>query len=86
MGHLVQMAGLAVRNFASAAVGIAVALVRAFARRGIDRSGNFWVDLTRILLAVPAGMGTRRQFQFWEGEPGHIRVVAVLTIVTDGHI
>jgi potassium-transporting ATPase potassium-binding subunit len=50
MGHLVQMAGLAVQNFVSAAVGIAVAvaLVRGFARRLTDELGNFWVDLTRI--------------------------------------
>jgi K+-transporting ATPase ATPase A chain len=54
MGHLVQMAGLAVQNFASAAVGIAVAvaLVRGFARRGTDRLGNFWVDLTRITIRI----------------------------------
>ncbi|MFQ1000567.1 potassium-transporting ATPase subunit KdpA [Modestobacter sp. SSW1-42] len=51
MGHLVQMAGLAVQNFVSAAVGlaVAVALVRGFARTRTDRLGNFWVDLTRAL-------------------------------------
>jgi K+-transporting ATPase ATPase A chain len=54
MTHLVQMAGLAVQNFVSAAVGIAVAvaLVRGFARRKSDRLGNFWVDLTRITLRI----------------------------------
>ncbi|MFF9075774.1 potassium-transporting ATPase subunit KdpA [Streptomyces sp. NPDC014646] len=54
MGHLVQMAGLAVQNFVSAAVGIAVvaALIRGFARRQTDRVGNFWVDVTRIVLRV----------------------------------
>ena len=54
MGHLVQMAGLAVQNFVSAAVGIAVAvaLVRGFARNRTERLGNFWVDLTRITLRV----------------------------------
>jgi potassium-transporting ATPase potassium-binding subunit len=54
MGHLVQMAGLAVQNFLSAAVGIAVAiaLVRGFARTTTDRLGNFWVDLTRTLTRV----------------------------------
>lgn len=54
MGHLVQMAGLAVQNFVSAAVGIAVAvaLVRGFARRNAKKLGNFWVDLTRITLRV----------------------------------
>ncbi|MFG3297500.1 potassium-transporting ATPase subunit KdpA [Micromonospora chersina] len=54
MGHLVQMAGLAVQNFVSAAVGIAVAvaLVRGFARSRTGELGNFWVDLTRITLRV----------------------------------
>ncbi|HEX6447626.1 MAG TPA: potassium-transporting ATPase subunit KdpA [Streptosporangiales bacterium] len=49
IGYLVQMAGLAVQNFLSAAVGIAVvvALVRGFTRDGTDRIGNFWVDVTR---------------------------------------
>ncbi|WP_066948029.1 potassium-transporting ATPase subunit KdpA [Streptomyces lushanensis] len=54
LGHLVQMAGLAVQNFVSAAVGIAVvaALIRGFTRQKTDRVGNFWVDLTRIVLRV----------------------------------
>ncbi|GAA1820945.1 potassium-transporting ATPase subunit KdpA [Planosporangium flavigriseum] len=54
MGHLVQMAGLAVQNFASAAVGIAVAvaLVRGFARSRTTEVGNFWVDLVRTCLRI----------------------------------
>jgi potassium-transporting ATPase potassium-binding subunit len=54
MGYLTQMSGLAVQNFASAAVGIAVAiaLVRGFTRNRTDRLGNFWVDLTRITIRV----------------------------------
>ncbi|MBF9068308.1 potassium-transporting ATPase subunit KdpA [Streptacidiphilus fuscans] len=54
MGHLVQMGGLAVQNFLSAAVGIAVvaALIRGFTRQKTDLLGNFWVDLTRIVLRV----------------------------------
>ncbi|MGW3244140.1 potassium-transporting ATPase subunit KdpA [Streptomyces sp. NPDC001070] len=54
MGHLVQMSGLAVQNFVSAAVGIAVvaALIRGFTRKKTDRIGNFWVDLTRIVVRV----------------------------------
>ena len=50
MGYLVQMGGLAVQNFLSAAVGIvvAIALVRGFIRSRTDRLGNFWVDVTRI--------------------------------------
>lgn len=53
-GHLVQMAGLAVQNFASAAVGmaVAVALVRGFARRHTVELGNFWVDLVRGTLRI----------------------------------
>lgn len=57
-GHLVQMAGLAVQNFVSAAVGMAVAMavVRGFVRRHTGDLGNFWVDLVRgtirILLPV----------------------------------
>ncbi|MES5817622.1 potassium-transporting ATPase subunit KdpA [Streptomyces sp. RG80] len=56
MGHVVQTAGLAVQNFVSAAVGIAVAvaLVRGFARSRSGELGNFWTDMvrgvTRILL------------------------------------
>ncbi|MEV5411287.1 potassium-transporting ATPase subunit KdpA [Thermopolyspora sp. NPDC052614] len=54
MGHLVQMAGLAVQNFVSASVGIAVAiaLVRGFARSRTDELGNFWVDLVRGTVRV----------------------------------
>jgi K+-transporting ATPase ATPase A chain len=59
MGYLVQMAGLAVQNFASAAVGIAVAvaLVRGFAGKSTDRLGNFWVDLIRIVLRILLPIG-----------------------------
>ena len=54
LSYLVQMAALAVQNFASAAAGIAVAiaLIRGFARQETDRIGNFWVDLTRATLYV----------------------------------
>jgi K+-transporting ATPase ATPase A chain len=54
MGHLVQMAGLAVQNFLSAAVGIAIvaALIRGFTRNRTDRVGNFWTDVTRIVVRL----------------------------------
>ena len=54
MSYLSQMGALAVQNFASASVGIAVAiaLVRGFARRGSPTIGNFWVDLVRGVLYV----------------------------------
>jgi len=53
-GHLVQMAGLTVQNFVSAAVGmaVAVALVRGFARRRAGELGNFWVDLVRGTIRI----------------------------------
>jgi potassium-transporting ATPase potassium-binding subunit len=54
MSYLTQMAGLAYHNFASAAVGIAVAVavIRGIARKETDKLGNFWVDTTRCLLWV----------------------------------
>src|SRR6202142_332720 len=53
-GYLVQMAGLAVQNFLSAATGIvvAIALIRGFARHTVKTIGNFWVDITRSTLYV----------------------------------
>jgi len=64
MGYLVQMSGLAVQNFLSAGVGIAIAiaLIRGFTRSRTDKLGNFWVDLTRSVtrlllpLAVAGGL------------------------------
>ncbi len=54
MSYLTQMAGLAYHNFASAAVGIAVAvaLMRGIARKESKTIGNFWVDVTRSMLWV----------------------------------
>src|ERR1043166_448902 len=54
MSYLVQMARLAFHNFASAAVGIvlAIAFIRGIARREAKTIGNFWVDLTRCSLYV----------------------------------
>ena len=54
LGYTVQIAGLAVQNFLSAAVGIAVAvaLIRGFAYRSSGTIGNFWVDLTRGTLRI----------------------------------
>ncbi len=54
MGHVVQTAGLAVQNFVSAAVGIAVAvaLVRGFARSRTGELGNFWADLVRGVIRI----------------------------------
>jgi K+-transporting ATPase ATPase A chain len=54
LSYFVQMAGLAVQNFASAAAGIAVAiaLIRGFARQEKKTIGNFWVDVTRATVYV----------------------------------
>src|SRR5580698_10342341 len=54
MSYATQMAGLAYHNFASAAVGIAlaVAVIRGITRRETNSIGNFWVDLTRSFLWV----------------------------------
>ncbi|WP_309112744.1 potassium-transporting ATPase subunit KdpA [Saccharothrix sp.] len=54
MGHTVQLVGLTVQNFVSAAVGmaVAIALVRGFVRSRTDRLGNFWVDLVRGVVRI----------------------------------
>jgi K+-transporting ATPase ATPase A chain len=54
MAHLTQMLGLTSQNFVSAASGMALlaALIRGFARRGVETVGNFWVDLVRSSLYV----------------------------------
>ncbi|MFO1163487.1 MAG: potassium-transporting ATPase subunit KdpA [Reyranellaceae bacterium] len=75
MSYLVQMAGLTVHNFVSAATGVAlaVALVRGFARRSAQGIGNFWVDLTRctlyILLPISIVVGL---FFVWQGMPQNL--------------
>jgi K+-transporting ATPase ATPase A chain len=70
MGYFVQMAALAVQNFASAAVGIAVAivLVRGFARHTTKTIGNFWVDVTRctIYILLPISI-LAALFFVWQG-------------------
>ena len=54
LSYFVQMIGLTVQNFLSAATGIAVllALIRGLARKNTDKLGNFWTDLTRATLYV----------------------------------
>src|ERR1700674_514182 len=75
MGYLVQMAGLTVHNFVSAATGIALALVliRGFSRREAKAIGNFWVDLTRttlyVLLPLSIVIGL---FYVWQGMPQNL--------------
>jgi K+-transporting ATPase ATPase A chain len=75
MGYLVQMAGLTVHNFVSAAVGIAlaIAVIRGFARLEAEGIGNFWVDVTRITLYVllPISVVTALVF-IWQGVPQNL--------------
>ena len=54
MSYFVQMTGLAVQNFFSAAAGMAVlvALIRGFARHTVETIGNFWVDMTRTIIYI----------------------------------
>jgi K+-transporting ATPase ATPase A chain len=72
MSYLAQMAGLAWHNFASAAVGIAVAVavVRGLVRTNVKTLGNFWVDLTRVslYLLLPISIAAAL-FLVWQGVP-----------------
>src|SRR6267143_944485 len=75
MGYLVQMAGLTVHNFVSAAVGIAlaIALIRGFARREASGIGNFWVDLTRCTLYILLPISVIIGLLFvWQGVPQNL--------------
>jgi K+-transporting ATPase ATPase A chain len=75
MSYLVQMCGLTVHNFLSAATGIAtaIALVRGFARRSARTVGNFWVDMTRVTLYVllPVSI-VAALFFIWQGVPQNL--------------
>jgi K+-transporting ATPase ATPase A chain len=75
MGYLVQMVGLTVHNFVSAAVGIAlaIALIRGFARREASGIGNFWVDLTRCTLYILLPISVIVTLFFvWQGVPQNL--------------
>src|SRR5271166_5230029 len=75
MGYLVQMAGLTVHNFVSAATGIALALalIRGFVRREAKAIGNFWVDLTRTTLYVLLPLSVViALFYVWQGMPQNL--------------
>jgi potassium-transporting ATPase potassium-binding subunit len=82
MGYLVQIAGLAVHNFVSAAVGIAlaIALVRGFVRHEASGIGNFWVDLTRCTLYILLPISVLITLFFvWEGVPQNLNAYAEAT-------
>ena len=86
-GYLVQMAGLTVHNFVSAATGIALALalIRGFARRSAKTVGNFWVDLTRctlyVLLPVCIVVGL---VMVWQGVPQNLSAYTDVTTLEGG--
>jgi potassium-transporting ATPase potassium-binding subunit len=82
MGYLVQMAGLTVHNFVSAAVGVALALalIRGFARRQASGIGNFWVDLTRCTLYILLPISVVVTLLFvWQGVPQNLNAYADAT-------
>src|ERR1700683_164765 len=75
MSYFVQMAGLTVHNFLSAATGIALALalVRGFARRETKTIGNFWVDITRCTLYILLPICVvYALFYVWQGMPQNL--------------
>ena len=87
MSYLVQMAGLTVHNFVSAATGIALAmaLIRGFARRSANGIGNFWVDLVRctlyVLLPISIVVGL---FFVWQGMPQNLSPYTEATTLEGG--
>ncbi|MGO1074560.1 potassium-transporting ATPase subunit KdpA [Inquilinus sp. CA228] len=88
MSYLVQMAGLTVQNFASAAVGIslAIALVRGFARRSSQTIGNFWIDLTRTVLYVLLPICVVATIFFvWQGVPQNFSDYVDATTLEGAH-
>jgi K+-transporting ATPase ATPase A chain len=93
LGYLVQMLGLTVQNFVSAATGIAVllALMRGLTRKTTELLGNFWVDMTRsvvyillplsiVLTILLVGQGTVQTFSHYAHATtlqGHEQVIAL---------
>jgi K+-transporting ATPase ATPase A chain len=88
MSYLSQMAGLAVQNFVSAAVGMAVlaAVVRGIGRRSAETLGNFWVDLYRslvyVLLPLAILLGA---ILIWQGVPQTFHGHATATTIQGAH-
>ncbi len=87
LGYLVQMAGLTVQNFLSAATGIAlaVALVRGFSRAGTTTVGNFWADLVRctLYLLLPIAIAATLFF-VWQGVPQNLGAYVAATTLEGG--
>ena len=84
LSYFVQMAGLTVHNFTSAAAGlaIAVALVRGFARQSVKTIGNFWVDMTRSVLYVLLPISiVGALLLVWQGSPQNLHPYTAVTTV-----
>jgi K+-transporting ATPase ATPase A chain len=87
LSYLVQMAGLTVHNFLSAATGIALALalIRGFSRRSAKTVGNFWVDMTRctlyVLLPISIIAGL---VMVWQGVPQNLSAYTDITTLEGG--
>jgi K+-transporting ATPase ATPase A chain len=82
MSYLVQMAGLTVHNFVSAATGIAlaIALIRGFARRSAQTIGNFWLDMTRCTLYILLPISIVVGLVFvWQGMPQNLGAYTEVT-------
>jgi potassium-transporting ATPase potassium-binding subunit len=87
MSYLVQMAGLTVHNFVSAATGVAlaVALIRGFSRRSAQTIGNFWVDMTRCTLYVLLPVSVVLALVFvWQGVPQNLHAYTDVTTLEGG--
>ncbi|HTA47268.1 MAG TPA: potassium-transporting ATPase subunit KdpA [Bryobacteraceae bacterium] len=84
LSYFVQMAGLTVHNFLSAAagLGIAIALVRGFARQSIKTIGNFWADMTRATLYVLMPISIiAALIMIWQGVPQNLHAYTAVTTV-----
>ncbi|HKT40554.1 MAG TPA: potassium-transporting ATPase subunit KdpA, partial [Ktedonobacterales bacterium] len=82
MSYLTQMAGLAFHNFASAAVGVAlaVAVIRGLTRQSGRALGNFWVDLTRCFLYILLPICfVYALFLVWQGVPQNFNAYTHIT-------
>jgi K+-transporting ATPase ATPase A chain len=88
MSYLTQMAGLAVQNFVSAAVGMAVliAVVRGISRRSTDKIGNFWRDLYRSLVYILLPLSIiLAALLIWQGVPQTFHGHATATTLQGAH-
>ncbi|MGV3618434.1 MAG: potassium-transporting ATPase subunit KdpA [Fimbriimonas sp.] len=85
ISNLSNMVALAIHNWASAAVGIAVAVavIRGFARRNANGLGNFWVDTTRATLYVLLPIAFVSALAYvWQGVPQTLRPDYVVSATT----